>query len=67
MKMKIFRYVLMILAVVLFIYNVTKLNKDALFEGESKVAIIGMLAAACVLVLLIILELSFKIKKSIKK
>ncbi|GGW58675.1 hypothetical protein DFQ11_101945 [Winogradskyella epiphytica] len=61
--MKIFTLILSIIAVALVIFNATKLNFDALFEGESHTAIITIVAACCALVLLQILRLSKKIEK----
>ncbi|MEZ4857550.1 MAG: hypothetical protein R2781_01940 [Flavobacteriaceae bacterium] len=64
--MKLFRYSLIIIALGLIIFNATKLNFDSLFEGDSKIALIGILAATCVILLMLILNISFKIKKSRK-
>ena len=61
--MKIFTYILMALAVMLIIYNITLLNFNNLLEGDSQTALIGILASSCVLVLLAILILSKKIQK----
>ena len=60
--MKIFRYLLILLALALIFFNATKLNFEHLFEAESKVAIICILAAVCVILLMLILEISYKIK-----
>lgn len=65
--MKIFRYIIIAVAAGLLIYNTTKLNKDALFEGDSKVAMIGILAAACAIVMMLILTISFKIKEKSRR
>lgn len=64
--MKIFTYSLILIAIVLTVFNATKLNFENLFEGESSVAAIGILAAACVVLLLIILRISQKIAKKKK-
>ncbi|MEL6812525.1 MAG: hypothetical protein AAFP76_14440 [Bacteroidota bacterium] len=60
--MKIFTYIVMALALGLLIFNTTKLDFDGLFEGDSAVAVIGILAAACVILLMVILRISHKIK-----
>ncbi|MAO07944.1 MAG: hypothetical protein CL596_04450 [Alteromonas sp.] len=65
--MKVFRYILMGLAVALLIFNATKLNFDNLMEGDSQVALIGMVAAACVILLIAILNTSLKINQKRKK
>lgn len=61
--MKILTYILISAAIVLAIYNATKLDFDNLFEGDSSIAIISILAAGCVIVLLVILQVSRKIAK----
>ncbi|MDC7994774.1 hypothetical protein [Altibacter sp. HG106] len=65
--MKIFRYILIALALGLIIFNATKLDSEHLLEGDSAVALIGMLAAACVIVLIVILQISLRIQKKTKK
>lgn len=64
--MKIFTYILSVLAVILIIFNATKLNFSALFEGESIIAIITILAALCAIFLLQILRISKKIEAKSK-
>ena len=65
--MKIFTILLSIIAVALIIFNATKLNFDALFEGESYTAILTIIAALCAIILLQILRISKKIEKLDKK
>jgi hypothetical protein len=65
--MKIFVYVLIVIAVGLCVFNATQLNFDALFEGDSLIAAIGVLASACVIILLLILQTSLKIKSKQKR
>lgn len=48
------------------IYNATMLDFDNLFEGDSSIAAISILAAACAIVLLLILKTSITIKKKSK-
>ena len=60
--MKTIVYLLIAIAASLFVFNVTQLNSDALMEGESLIAAIGVMASACVIVLLLILLTSLKIK-----
>lgn len=61
--MKIFIYILMVLAIASIIFNATKLEFNNLFNGDSQVAVISILAALCVFILLVILQISFKIKE----
>ena len=61
--MKIFTLALSIIAIGLIIFNATKLNFEALFEGESFIAVITIIAAFCAIILLQILRISKKIEK----
>ena len=61
--MKIVRYTFITLALILIAYNATKLNFNQLFEAESMVAVICILAAMCVILLMVILNISFRIKE----
>ncbi|MGB0949910.1 MAG: hypothetical protein ACPG7E_01085 [Marinirhabdus sp.] len=61
--MKLFTYILTALAVGLLVFNATKLNFQGLFKGDSAIAVIGILASLCVIVLMVILNISYKIRK----
>lgn len=61
--MKYVIYIFIILALGLLCYNATLLDFDNLLSGNSKIAIIGVLASACVLLLMAILLLSKAIQK----
>lgn len=65
--MKIFTIILSIIAVALIIYNSTKVDFNAPFEGESVVAIITIVAALCAILLLQILRISKKIEQKVKQ
>nr|WP_255592863.1 hypothetical protein [Marixanthomonas sp. SCSIO 43207] len=65
--MKLFRYILIALAVGLIIFNSTKLDTNHLFEGDSAVAAISILAAACAILLLVILQVSHAINNKRKR
>lgn len=60
--MKYIIYTLIGLATVLLIYNLTQLNFDHLFAGNSAIALTGVFAALCVIVLMLILLVSKSIK-----
>ena len=51
------------IATILIIYNATFLDFKNLFAGESRTALIGILAGACVILLMLILQVSRKIAK----
>ncbi len=61
--MKILTLILSILAIGLVIFNSTKLNFEALLEGESFTAVITIIVSLCALILLQILRISKKIEK----
>ncbi|MEL0262857.1 MAG: hypothetical protein VW933_05825 [Flavobacteriaceae bacterium] len=52
---------LMIVSVGMFLFNLTQVNWQAPLEGKSTVAVIGIMAAACAFLLLLLLFLSKKI------
>ena len=59
--MKIFTYSLLFIAVGLIIFNATLLDFKHLLDGNSLVALIGIVSAICAVLILLI----FKISKSI--
>ncbi|MDG2492500.1 MAG: hypothetical protein P8M60_07060 [Flavobacteriaceae bacterium] len=63
--MKIFIKIMMALALVMAIFNATKIDFEAPLEGDSSVAIIGILASLSAFLLLLILLLSKKIASKI--
>ncbi len=56
----------MAFAIAVVAYNLTILNFDTLLVGDSAVALIGILAAGCAIVLLGILLISKAIKRKAK-
>ena len=65
--MKVFTLILSAIALALIIFNATKLNFEALFEGESQTALITITAAFCAIILLQNLRISKKIEKLSKQ
>ena len=65
--MKVFTYILTVIAVLLIGYNVTQINFDTPFEGESMVALITIFAGLCAIILLAIWRVSKKIEQTIKR
>ncbi|UZH56510.1 hypothetical protein JRG66_06525 [Salinimicrobium tongyeongense] len=61
--MKALIYILIVLAVGLIIYNATFLDLENAFSGDSKTALIGILASSIVVVLMVILLMSRAIAK----
>ncbi|MCB0445246.1 MAG: hypothetical protein R2812_01665 [Gelidibacter sp.] len=65
--MKILTIILSIIALGLAVFNITKINWSAPFEGESIVAIITIIASLCAIILLQILRISKRIDKLSKE
>lgn len=59
--------ILIVLAVALIAYNVTLVNFENLFEGNSIIALIGIVASLCAVVLLLIFMTSKKIQDKVNK
>lgn len=56
--MKIFTSILVIIALALIVFNITLLDYNHLFEGESIVALIGIASSFCAVLILLIFRLS---------
>ncbi|WP_297793776.1 hypothetical protein [uncultured Eudoraea sp.] len=63
---KTFTIILIVLAVVLITYNVTLIDFEDPIKGNSIVALIGIVASLCAILLLIIYLTSKKIQKKIE-
>jgi uncharacterized integral membrane protein len=63
---KIILSVLLFLCLALIIYNATKLDFENPLVGDSLVAVIGIFAALCAGILLVIFHLSKKIQEKVK-
>jgi len=64
--MRIFTIVIMIIALGLIALNVTKLDFNNIFEGDSGIALIGIIACLCVIVLMLVFRTSKAIQDKIK-
>ncbi|GMN06586.1 hypothetical protein MTsPCn5_19750 [Croceitalea sp. MTPC5] len=63
---KTFTIILVAIALALAIYNITLLDFDHLFKGDSLIACIGILASFCAILILLIFNTSKKISKKLK-
>jgi len=61
--MKIFTSILVVIALALIIFNITLLDFDHLFEGNSVVALIGIGASFCAIFILLIFRMSKMIEE----
>jgi len=59
--------VLILLAMGLMAFNLTLVDYDDPLQGDSTVALIGILASLCALVLLLIFSTSKKVERELKK
>ena len=64
--MKIFSIVVIVLAFALIVFNVTKIDFETPFEGNSTVALIGIVSGFCAIVLMLIFLVSKKIEEKTK-
>ena len=64
--MRAFTYILSIIALALIAFNITKLNLDNLFEGESMIAVITIVSGLCAIILLTIIRISRRIDRKVR-
>jgi hypothetical protein len=64
--MKIFTNILLIIAIALIIVNVFLLDFNKPFEGDSMIALIGIVASFCAVLILLIFRMSKKIEEKVK-
>lgn len=64
--MKIFSYVVIILSLALIIFNFTKVDFDNPFEGNSTVALIGIVCGFCAIFLMLIFRMSKMVTEKTK-
>ncbi|MBR9845568.1 MAG: hypothetical protein GYB35_05385 [Algicola sp.] len=64
--MKLITIVFTVIAIALIGYNITQINIDSPFEGQSVVALITIFASLCAIALLQILRLSKKVDQKLK-
>ena len=50
------------IAILLFIFNLTKIDFENIFANDSKIGLTGALACACTILIMVILFISKKIK-----
>lgn len=65
--MKILTIIISVIAFGLAIFNCTKVNLDAPFQGESMIALITILASLCAILMMIILRVSKRIEQKTKE
>ncbi len=64
--MKILTILLSVIALGLIIFNFTKVDLNAPFEGDSMIALITIVASFCVIIMMSILRVSKRIEQKTK-
>jgi hypothetical protein len=64
--MKIFTTLLIVVATGLIVFNITLLDFKNPFEGDSVIALVGITAAVCAVLILTIFKMSKKIEDKLK-
>lgn len=64
--MKIFTNILLVIAIALIIVNIFLLDFNKPMEGNSSVALIGVVASFCAVLILLIFRMSKKIEEKLK-
>jgi len=64
--MKIFTNMLLFIAIALIIVNIFLLDFNKPFEGDSMIALIGIVASFCAVLILLIFRMSKKIEEKLK-
>ena len=64
--MKIFIYILLFFALSLIVFNITLLDFNNLFQGNSLVGLIGIAASFCAVFILLIFRMSKMIEEKTK-
>lgn len=65
--MKIFSYVIIVLSLFLIIFNFTKVDFDNPFEGNSSIALIGVVCGFCAIFLILIYKMSKMVDEKTKE
>lgn len=64
--MRIFSYIIIALSVITIIFNATKIDFEKPFEGESTIAIIGIIASFCAILVVTLFRVAKKVVEKTK-
>ena len=64
--MKIFTYIIIALSLITIVFNATKINFEKPFEGESTIAIIGIVAWFCAILIVTLYTVAKKVVEQTK-
>ncbi|MFD2891999.1 hypothetical protein ACFS5J_08255 [Flavobacterium chuncheonense] len=65
--MKIFSYIIIAIAIGLIVFNITQVDFNQPFEGNSTIALIGIVSGFCAIVLTLVFRMSKIIEEKTKK
>ena len=65
--MKIFSYIIIVLSLALIIFNFTKVDFDNPFEGNTTVALIGVVCGFCAIFLMLLFRMSKIVEEKTKE
>jgi hypothetical protein len=65
--MRIFTYILSVIAIALIIYNLTLVDFEAPFTGDNMIAVITIICGLCAVVLLALIRMSRRLEKHVKR
>lgn len=64
--MRIFSYIIIVLSIITIIFNTTKIDFEKPFEGESTIAIIGIIASFCAILIVTLFRVAKKVVEQTK-
>ena len=64
--MRIFSYIIIALSVITIIFNATKIDFEKPFEGESTIAILGIIASFCAILVVTLFRVAKKVVEQTK-
>jgi hypothetical protein len=64
--MKLFTYIIIALSLITIVFNATKIDFEKPFEGESTVALIGIIAAFCAMLIVSLFMVARKVVEQTK-
>lgn len=64
--MKIFTYIIIALSLITIVFNATRINFEKPFEGESTIAIIGIVASFCAMLIVTLFMVAKKVVEQTK-
>jgi uncharacterized integral membrane protein len=64
--MRIFSYIIIVLSIITIIFNATKIDFEKPFEGESTIAIIGIIASFCTILIVTLFRVAKKVVEQTK-